>query len=115
MGPGYFPVSLGVILVLVGAVLLISAKVAAREPPEERLPPEWRGWAAIVLGTIAFGVLGKHAGLVPASLALVFISALGDRQNSVWNALALSVAMVIFCVIVFSWGLNIQFPLFGAH
>jgi len=58
MGPGFFPVSLGVLLVLVGALLLISARVAAPHAHEKPLPPEWRGWILICLAVIAFAVLG---------------------------------------------------------
>jgi hypothetical protein len=38
---------------------------------------------------------------------------LGDRRNSLLSALLLSLAMVVFGVVVFSWALNIQFRLFG--
>ncbi len=113
MGPGFFPVSLGVLLALVGALLLISARVAALHTYEKPLPPEWRGWILICLAVIAFAVLGKYAGLVPATFAIVFISALGDRQNTIKSALLLALAMVVFAVVVFAWALNMQFPLFA--
>ena len=113
MGPGFFPVALGVILAAVGLVLLIGAKLAAPQPPLPTLPPEWRGWIAIVVGVIAFGVIGQYGGLVPATFAIVFISALGERENTLKGALFLATLMVMFCVVVFSWALGIQFPLFG--
>src|SRR5262244_2467394 len=85
MGPGFFPVSLGVLLTLLGIAIGV-VEWLRRKPLEEVKapkapphPPEWRGWACILGSTIAFIVLGHYGGLVPASAAIVFISALGDR------------------------------------
>ncbi|MEJ0045599.1 MAG: hypothetical protein WDN04_05275 [Rhodospirillales bacterium] len=50
---------------------------------KEKLAPEWRGWICIVASVLAFVVLGKYGGLLPATFAIVFIAALGDRDN-VW-------------------------------
>ncbi|HEY4072153.1 MAG TPA: tripartite tricarboxylate transporter TctB family protein [Herbaspirillum sp.] len=112
MGPGFFPVALGTLLVLAGLIIVAGAKRAIPEVREERLPPEWKGWICISLSIVAFIVLGKYGGLIPATFAVVFISALGDRQNTFKNALILALAMVVVCVVVFFWALKLQFPLF---
>ena len=112
MGPGFFPLALGVILALTGLILIVLAQVSAPEPPRKLLPPEWRGWTCIVLAVVGFGVIGRYGGLVPATFATVFISALGERQNTLKNAILLGLLMVAFCLLVFIWGLQIQFPLF---
>ncbi|HEY4315975.1 MAG TPA: tripartite tricarboxylate transporter TctB family protein [Herbaspirillum sp.] len=114
MGPGFFPVALGAILALTGALIMIGAAAAAAEPgeKEENLRPEWRGWICISLSIIAFVVFGQYGGLIPATFAVVFISALGDRQNTVKSAFILAVVMCAVCVAVFSYGLQVQFPLF---
>ena len=108
MGPGFFPLSLGVILALVGVTLMTTGK---RSIPERPLAPEWRGWLCICAGIAAFVVLGKYGGLVPATFAIVFISALGDRENSLQTAAVLAVAMTAICVLVFWWLLQVPFPL----
>jgi hypothetical protein len=112
MGPGYFPVALGVILMFLGAAIALSAKFAAAGQ-EKRLPPEWRGWFCIGISIVAFVVLGKYGGLLPASFAIAFVSALGDRNNTVRSALVLALAVVAVAVVVFWWALQMQFPLFG--
>ncbi len=61
---------------------------------------------------IAFIVLGKYGGLVPATFAVVFISALGDRENTLRDSAILSLGMVGVCLVVFWWLLQIQLPLF---
>jgi len=112
MGPGFFPVALGCILVLTGAAIAVTATLPHEPSEEEALPPEWRGWFCIIASLIAFVVIGQYGGLVPATFAITFISALGDRSNSLLNAFLLSLGVLAMCLVVFVWGLGIQFPLF---
>jgi hypothetical protein len=114
MGPGFFPVALGVILALTGVAIMIGAAAAAAVPgeKEENLRPEWRGWICISLSIVAFVILGHYGGLLPATFAVVFISALGDRQNTIKSALLLSIVMCALCVLIFWYALQMQFPLF---
>lgn len=112
MGPGYYPVGVGTLLSLVGAAIALQAPRAAPATERASQPPEWRGWLCIVSSLLAFVVLGEYGGLLPATFAIVFISALGDRQNTFKSALVLSLSMVVVCLIVFWWALEIQFPLF---
>ncbi|HEU4376914.1 MAG TPA: tripartite tricarboxylate transporter TctB family protein [Telluria sp.] len=114
MGPGYFPVAVGALLAILGILIALSARSAA-EPDvagKPAHPPEWRGWIAIILSNIAFVVLGRYGGLLPATFAVVFIAALGDRQNTLKNAALLALAMVVVCFVVFAWALKVQLPLF---
>lgn len=112
MGPGYFPVVVGAILAAMGVLIAFSARQAVAADDEPRHPPEWRGWFCITGSIAAFIVLGHYGGLVPATFAVVFISALGDRQNSIKTAFLFASAMVVVCVTVFVWALRMQFPLF---
>lgn len=112
MGPGYFPVALGVLLVLIGTAIAISARFGGSGEAVETRGAEWRGWACIAGSILAFVTLGKFGGLVPATFAIVFISALGDRDNSPAGAAILALGCVVVCVVVFWWALQLQFPLF---
>ena len=49
---------------------------------------------------------------MPATFAAVFISALGDRTNSVRDAALLAAGITIAGVLIFSLGLKLSFPLF---
>jgi hypothetical protein len=121
MGSGFFPVVLGALLALIGALLLASAGRASggvAEPPAEMAHlagpvVQWRGWICIVAGLLAFVVLGQHGGLVPASFASVFIAALGDRANSVRAAATLAAVLTVAGVAVFHVGLHMALPLFA--
>jgi hypothetical protein len=113
MGPGFFPVALGAILAFTGLAIIVTARFAARPAEDARLPPEWRGWFCIGLSLIAFVVLGKYGGLVPATFAVVFIAGLADRENTIVAAMVLALATVAICIVVFWWALQMNFPLFG--
>jgi hypothetical protein len=113
MGPGFFPIILGVILTLIG--ILIAGIAAASPTTEEdilRLPnPQWRAWFCILAGPILFIVLGTYGGLVPATFACVFVSALGDRESTVWTSFILAVGITIFGVALFSYLLQVSMPM----
>jgi len=117
MGPGFFPVALGALLALTGLLIAISARgdKPAADAVSHGHPtgmPDLRGGICIILGILAFLLLGVYGGLLPATFAIVFISALGDRDNTLLEALLLSLAMVVIAVIVFWWALKLQLPLF---
>ena len=73
--------------------------------------PDFRGAACIILGTIAFYFCGEYLGLLPATFAIVFICALGDRSNSVMACFVLAMSMMIVAVVIFWWALQVQMPL----
>ncbi|MFL6699474.1 MAG: tripartite tricarboxylate transporter TctB family protein [Vitreoscilla sp.] len=121
MGSGFYPVVLGALLVLIGLVLLATATRApdahlATAPAEmaHLAGPavQWRGWLCILGGALSFVVLGQHGGLVPASFVSVVVAALGDRDNSVRDALLLATPMTLLGVVVFHFGLHLALPLF---
>lgn len=117
MGPGYFPCALGVLIALCGVMIALGARRKPGGESEAALVghnhqiPDLRGTVCIVLGTVAFYFFGEWFGLVPATFAIVFISALGDRGNTVVQALVLSLAMVAVAVVIFWWALQVQMPL----
>jgi hypothetical protein len=114
MGPGYFPVALGVVLIGIGAMIALTARMGGGAEAGEEVVrwPDPRGAVCILLGVVAFIVLGEHGGLVPATFASVFISALGDRSGTLKSSLILAAGVTLVGVLVFSYGLQVQFPLF---
>jgi putative tricarboxylic transport membrane protein len=112
IGPGFFPVVLGCVLALVGILIAVIPAEAQQGGEHETVPAfDFRGTACITGGVLLFIVIGKFAGLVPATLASVFLSAIGDRTTTVRQALLLAVIMTIIGVLLFVYGLSIQFPL----
>nr|WP_275261040.1 MULTISPECIES: tripartite tricarboxylate transporter TctB family protein [Achromobacter] len=118
MGPGYFPLMVGCFLVALGILIPLSPDPdeVQDELIEEKLPQpaqrdRVRGMACIAGGIALFIILGSSVGFLPATFALVFVSALGDTSNSVKSATILALAMTAFGAVVFSWALQLQFPM----
>lgn len=116
MGPGYFPFAIGVLIAICGVLLAVTAKKKPNGPEAALVGhsheiPDFRGAACIILGTILFYFAGEYFGLLPATACIVFVSALGDRNNSVFQALMLTAGMMIVAVVVFWWALQVQMPL----
>jgi hypothetical protein len=110
MGPGFFPASVSALLALTGIAIFLTAQPDG--PKEHHGQAEWRGWILIASSIVAFIILGTWGGLVPATFAIVFISALADRDNNWKDALLLSIGVVLISIVVFWWLLQVQFPLF---
>lgn len=110
MGPGYFPMMLGALLILLGILIAGTASTGGGE--EESLPhTEWRGWACIIAGPILFVFFGRFFGLLPATFACVFVSALGDRETTLKGAAILSASVTVFGILLFSYLLKVSMPI----
>jgi hypothetical protein len=114
MGSGYFPVALGVGLILMGILMAVFRAPA----PDQNMPgfhvagpPDWRGALAITVGVVSFILLAETAGLFPATFACVFVAALGTRSTTLKEAVLLGLGVAVFGVLVFSLGLKVQFPI----
>jgi hypothetical protein len=116
MGPGFFPAAIGALLCLTG--LLIAASARSGEPAAEPAGshpkglPDLRGGICILLSIVAFIGFGEYGGLLPATFAVTFIAALGDRSNTLLQSVLLALGMVVIAVVVFWWALQLQLPLF---
>jgi hypothetical protein len=116
MGPGFFPTSLGVLLVLVGIAIAAPALMptpVGQEQDESILPehPEWWAWLCILLSPVLFIVFGKYFGMIPATFSCVFIAALGDRSATWKSTIILSTIVTIFGVALFSYFLQVPMPI----
>jgi hypothetical protein len=112
IGPGFFPLVMGIILLLSGISIAAVGTEASADDHEAVVldHPEWRGWFCIISGVFSFILLAENAGLLPATFACVFISALGDRSMKLKNAFVLALAISIFGVLLFYYALKIQLP-----
>jgi len=115
MGPGFFPVALGAVVTLLGILIAAMAADAGAPDPDEAekedATPQWRGWGCVVGGMVAFIVLGGALGLMPATFALVLISAMGDSQQTIAKALLLALGVTLVGAFIFTNLLELQFPL----
>jgi uncharacterized ion transporter superfamily protein YfcC len=110
MGPGFFPLMLGCALAIVGGAILAQGVLRSGQTAAV-MPSELRGKLCIAFAIAAFVLVGTQFGLLPATCAVVFIAALGDRRNKLSTAVTLAFAMCVVAALVFWWALQIQFPL----
>lgn len=110
MGPGYFPTILAVIITLLGAIVLVMAflPVETQDPPE---PTDWRGIGLILSSVLIFGLILPYAGFLIAVLALVGISATASHESTPLETALLAAALVVLGIVVFGYGLELQFPI----
>ena len=108
MGPAYFPVVLGGLLAVLGAIVLVASLAIEGEPVAKF---HFRPLLFIAVSSLAFAYLLKPLGLVLASIALIFICAYGGHEFK-WKEVAImSVLLAVFSVIVFVKGLTLPFPI----
>lgn len=118
MGPGYFPLILGCVLAFLALLLLFSPEPVESlldEIVEEdtlSLKEQVITWVTIVASVIAFIVIGKYGGLIPATFVMCTLAAFADKRNSFMTNIIIGAVLTAMAVGLFRYGLQIQFPLF---
>ncbi len=110
MGPGYFPLFLAGILILLGIVIFIQSLRVDGEPID---PLAWRGMLYILPAPIIFGLTVRGLGFVPALFIASFLASFASQRMRPLGALGLSAAITLFSVLVFSFALGLPFERFG--
>ncbi|MGO7075008.1 tripartite tricarboxylate transporter TctB family protein [Rhizobium johnstonii] len=110
MGPGYFPLVLAAVLVLLGAIIFIQALRVEGEPID---PFAWRGMLFILPAPVFFGLTVRGLGFAPSLFLTAFIACFASQKMNVFFAIILSLLLTIFSVGVFSYGLGLPFERFG--
>ncbi len=118
MGPGYFPLMLGIILALIGAFIFFESLVVETEDGEKVGSIAWKPLGYIIGANLAFGVLlgglpsvGIPAfGLIVALYALVFIASMAGDRFSVKEVLILGTILAVLSYLAFIKLLKLQFP-----
>jgi uncharacterized membrane protein len=110
MGPGYFPLVLGLILVLLGIIVIIQATRVDSEPIG---PIAWRGVLLILPAPIFFGLTVRGLGFLPSIFLTAFIASFASTRMRPLPALLLSAGVTLFSFAVFSYALGLPFQRFG--
>ncbi|MGJ7545405.1 tripartite tricarboxylate transporter TctB family protein [Variovorax sp. LT1R16] len=116
MGPGYFPLMLGVLLALLGLVIIFQSLVG--EPADGGKIGKW-AWKPlffVIAANLAFGVLlgglpsiGLPAmGLILAIYALTLIASLAGEHFKLRDVLVLATILAVGSYVAFIWALKLQ-------
>lgn len=118
MGPGYFPLMLGVVLAILGSIILFESLVVETEDGEQIGSIAWKPLGFIVGSNLIFGVLlgglpslGIPAmGLIVATYGVVLVAARAGNQYRIKEVLILATVLAALSYLAFIKVLNLQFP-----
>ena len=110
MGPAYFPTILGSLLILIGFIGVVRSFLHDGEAVGKFYIKEI---ILILSAVLLFGVLMRGAGLVPAVVVLILLSAYASPKFRWRDNLLLAVGLAIFSVVVFVKLLGLPMPVFG--
>lgn len=110
MGPGFFPLVLAVILILLGLAIAIPAFRVEGEPVGS-LPI--RGMIFILPAPVLFALTLKGLGFVPSIFLATLLASFASTRMRVPTALIIAALMTAFTTAVFIYGLGLPFRLFG--
>ncbi len=122
MGPGYFPLALGILLTILGAIITFKALVVETVDGDPVGAFAWKPLIFIILANLVFGAMigglpSIHLpplGLIAGIYALTFIASLaGDRFNFK-ETIILATILAILSYLAFIKLLNLQFPVWPA-
>ena len=112
MGPAFFPFWLGLILLALGILIAVSG-VREDGGPTSKFPRyHWRPILFVLGSVVMFGLILKAVGMLIAGFLVVIVSSMGNPEKfHTRDVSLLGIGLVIFCALVFVWGLKLPSPL----
>jgi hypothetical protein len=118
MGPGYFPLMLGIILAILGVAITFNALVVHTEDGDKVGHFVWKPIIFVLGANLAFGILlgGLPSiglppmGLMLAIVVLTFIASLAGDEFKLRDVAILSVVLAIGSYVAFIWLLKLNMP-----
>ncbi len=118
MGPGYFPLMLGILLAIIGAFVTFKSLTVETQDGEKIGKWAWKPLFFIIVGNLLFGILlgglpslGVPAmGLIVAIFGTTFVVSLAGDTFKFKEVLILSTILCIGSYGAFVKLLNLQFP-----
>ncbi|MDB5939308.1 MAG: tripartite tricarboxylate transporter TctB family protein, partial [Polaromonas sp.] len=122
MGPGYFPLYLGVLMTVLGAIITFQSLVVETLGGDKIGKWAFKPLFFIILANLVFGVLlaglpsmGIPAmGMIIAIYALVFIASMAEEGWKFKTTLILATVLAIGSYLAFVVALKLQFPVWPA-
>ena len=122
MGPGYFPLMLGILLAVLGGVITFKALVVETEDGQKVGGWAWKPLFFIITANLLFGLmLGglprikfPAFGLIAGIYALTFVASLAGDEFKPKEVAVLATALAILSYLAFIVLLKLQFPVWPA-
>lgn len=118
MGPGYFPLMLGILLAIIGAVITFTATVIETEDGEKIGKWAWKPLIFVLASNFIFGILlgglpslGIPAmGMILAIYGLTFVASLAGDTFKPKEVFVLATVLAAGSYVAFVWALKLEFP-----
>ena len=122
MGPGYFPLLLGIFLAVLGAFITFYSLVEHTEDGEPVGKFAWKPIVFILGANLIFGVLlgGLPSiglppmGLIAGIYALVIVASKAGETFNLKEVLILATVLAVGSYLAFIWALKLQMPVWPA-
>jgi hypothetical protein len=116
MGPGYFPLMLGIVLTVLGAVVLFTSLVLETEDGDKIGSWAWKPLVFIISANLLFGLLlgglpsikVPAMGMIAAIYALTIVSSLADGHFKLRDVLVLATILSLGSYLAFIVLLKLQ-------
>jgi len=109
MGPGYFPTSIGMIMVALGSIITaMSFRVVGGKVTRFHFRP-------MIVLSVAFAIFAwgiDHIGFIPSLFIVIFLAAFAGQEFKWKEVVVLCAVMTLGCWALFIKGLELPFPLF---
>jgi len=118
MGPGYFPLMLGIVLAILGGLIMFKALVVETEDGDKIGKWAWKPLVFIISANLLFGIMigGLPSiglppmGLVAGIFALTIVASLAGDTFKLKEVLVLSAVLALGSYLAFVMLLKLQFP-----
>ena len=122
MGPGYFPLMLGVLMAILGVVITFKALVVETDGGDKIGSWAWKPLVYIIAANLLFGILlgGLPSiklpamGLIAAIYVLTFVSSMAEAGWKVKNTFVLATVLAVGSYVAFVLVLKLQFAVWPA-
>jgi hypothetical protein len=108
MGPGFFPLTLGVMLSLLGVVIALAALRSQEKLPKLNLRP----YILVPFAILTFALLIPRLGFGPAGVATVMLAGIAEPETRKLHLLLLAVGLVPAVWLLFAVGLGVRVAFF---
>lgn len=122
MGPGYFPLMLGILLAVIGAAVTFTALVVETEGGGKIGKIAWKPLIFVIGANVIFGILLAGLpnikfpafGMIVAIYALTFVASMAEAGWKFKTTLILATVLAAGSYLAFVLALKLQFPVWPA-
>jgi hypothetical protein len=112
MGPGYFPVMLSLLLMLIGGLIIVQSMMVDGGDLEPEIW-NWRVYAMVIAAPIGFGLVLAGLGLAPTMFLLIVGVASASRYANWRHSILLGLFLATCSVLLFTKLLSLPVSAFG--